>query len=198
MKTAYRRSTQALIPPYQENGALQLIVASGVTFIMFHFVRIVMLIMGKDKEFVFQAMFPNFSLSELSIFREKSWTILTYGWVHHGFFDWITNMIWAYCFASVLQTLAGYKQVLPLFFYALLSGGVFFLASQYLDGPAFSAAGTHFLGAQAGGHGAGSRSADFKSTVSSLFDTRVQYSAGFDRGDICGTRPDCVSAGTGE
>ncbi len=150
MKTAYKRSSQSLIPPYSENGALQLIVVTGVTFIAFHFSRVVMLILGQDKLEVFGKMFPNFGLSTLQLFRHKAWTLLTYGWLHHGFFDWVTNMVWAYCFASVLQGLAGYRQVLPLFFYALLMGGGCYLASQFAGGSFFVPAGEYYMGAQAG------------------------------------------------
>ena len=150
MKTVYRKSTPPLIPGYHENGALQLIVASGVTFISFHFVRVVMLIMGKEKDFVFNSTFPNIGISNVQLFTQKWWTIFTYGWVHHGFFDWFTNMIWLYCFASVLQNLAGYKQIIPLFFYSLVVGGGFFLGSQLLSPHYFSPGNTYFLGSQAG------------------------------------------------
>lgn len=150
MRTVYRRSVQPFIPPYKENGALQLIVASGVTFIMFHFVRVVMLIMDINKEKVFAYTFPNIGLPNLETFQQKWWTIFTYGWVHHGFFDWITNMIWLYCFASVLQSLAGYKQIIPLFFYSLLIGGGFYLGSQFIETDIFHPGNTYFLGSQAG------------------------------------------------
>jgi membrane associated rhomboid family serine protease len=150
MKTSYRKYTQPLIPNYQENGALQLIVASGSTFIMFHFVRICMLIMGVEKTEVFQRMFPNFGLSTITAFSHKPWTIFTYGWLHHGFFDWFTNMIWLYCFASVLQNLTSYKQVIPLFVYSILVGGACYIGVQYLPGAGFHPSEGFFMGAQAG------------------------------------------------
>jgi len=150
MKTAYRRSSQSIIPPYSENGALQLIVASGVTFIAFHFWRIIMLVAGKDKEYVFEMMFPNFGLSSTELFSHKFWTIFTYGWLHHGFLDWVTNMIWMYCFASVLQKIAGYKQIIPLFVYGLLAGGAFYLGSQFFTQTIFQPRPIFFMGSQAG------------------------------------------------
>ena len=150
MKTVYRKSSQSLIPPYSENAALQLIVVSGVTFIAFHFARIFMFLVGKEKAEVFQAMFPNFGLSTLDSFFTKPWLALTYGWIHHGFFAWVSNMIWAYCFASVLQSLAGYRQVIPLFAYALVVGGLAYVGIQYIDKPLFHPTGNYFLGAQAG------------------------------------------------
>lgn len=149
MKTVYRKSTHPLIPGYHENGALQLVAATGTTFIMFHFARILMLMMGKEKGEVFQMMFPNIGLNTLDTLPNKWWTIVTYGWVHHDFFDWFTNMIWLYCFGAVLQNIAGYKQLIPIFITALLVGGGFYEASQFF----YTAPNLHdsyFLGAQAG------------------------------------------------
>ncbi|HRO41936.1 MAG TPA: rhomboid family intramembrane serine protease [Flavipsychrobacter sp.] len=150
MKTIYRKSSQSLIPPYSENGALQLIVASGATFVAFHFWRIIMLVAGKDKAYVFDAMFPNFGLSSVELFQRKFWTILTYGWLHHGFMEWVSNMIWLYCFASVLQKIAGFKQIIPLFVFALLVGGGFYLGSQFLPHDIFQVRNIYFMGSQAG------------------------------------------------
>jgi membrane associated rhomboid family serine protease len=150
MKTVYRRPAKPLIPGYNENGALQLIVVTGVTFIIFHFTRIIMLVAGKGKDDVFSIMFPNIGLSNIETFKHKFWTIFTYGWVHQGFWDWLTNMIWVYLFASVLQTLAGYKQVIPLFFYSLLIGGGFYIGAQFIPSDIFHTSQDYFMGANAG------------------------------------------------
>lgn len=127
MNTVQKNNKQFTIPKYEENAALQLVAFTGVTFIMFHFARVLFLVFGHDKDEVFQMMYPNIGLSTIEIFKHKWWTILSYGLAHHGFWDWITNMIWAYGFASLLQNLVGYKQVLPLFFYGLFFGGIFYL-----------------------------------------------------------------------
>ena len=173
MKTAYRRPDQIFIPGYQENGALQLIVASGVSFVLFHFVRIIMLLVEMDKTEVFDYMFPNIGLSTLAALTEKFWTVFTYGWVHHGFFDWFTNMIWLYCFGSVLQNIAGYRQVIPLFFLSLVVGGVFYFAALFAAPDIFSPGNRIFLGAQSGvlalGIAAFTLSPRYKLHISSTF-----------------------------
>lgn len=139
------------IPTYRVNAALQLIVATSSTFIMFHMARISMYMVHIEKTEVFNTLFPNFALSSLVDFKHKAWTIITYGWVHEGFWLWFTNMIWLYCFGSILQHLAGYKQLIPLFVYALLAGGIFYVSSQYIPIPALHpAVGHYFFGAQAG------------------------------------------------
>lgn len=132
MKTISSTSKSFSIPKYEENAALQLIVITGVTFIMFHFARVLFLVFGHDKNEVFQMMFPNIGLSTIEMFKHKVWTIFTYGWAHHGFWDWATNIIWAYSFAAILQNIAGYRQVIPLFFYGLLAGAITYFVAQLL------------------------------------------------------------------
>ncbi|MBS1589382.1 MAG: rhomboid family intramembrane serine protease [Bacteroidetes bacterium] len=150
MKTAFRKSAPPLIPPYQQNGALQLIVATGIGFIAFHFARVFMLIMGKAKEEVFDLTFPNIGLPAFAVWKHKWWTLFTYGWVHTGFFDWISNVIWLYLFASVMQNITSYKQVVPLFVFALLIGGGCYLISSSAGLDGSLVAGNYFLGSQAG------------------------------------------------
>ena len=130
MKTIRKQSRQFTIPRYEENAALQLVAFTGVTFIMFHFARVLLLVFGHNKVKVFEMTYPNIGLSTIEVFKHKFWTIFSYGLAHHGFWDWITNMIWAYSFASVMQSLAGYKQVVPLFFYGLFFGGIFYFVGQ--------------------------------------------------------------------
>lgn len=148
---AYQQETgKPFIPPYRVNAALQLIVATSSTFIIFHMARISMYMLHIEKTEVFNRLFPNFALSSLVDFKHKPWAIITYGWVHEGFFAWLTNMIWLYCFGSILQHLAGYKQLIPLFVYALLAGGVFYVCSQYIPIAALHPLpGQYFFGAQA-------------------------------------------------
>jgi membrane associated rhomboid family serine protease len=90
----------------------------------------------------------NIGLPPVHSFSDKFWTILTYGWVHGGFWDLFTNMIWLYAFGSVVQMLVGYRQVVPMFLYALIVGGVFYELAQLLPG-GFFAARAYVFGAQA-------------------------------------------------
>ena len=150
MRTSFKRQTHPLLPAYKENAALQLIIATGSAFVIFFFAKVIMITFHIAQERIFEMMYPNLGLSSLGVFQNKVWTILTYGWLHSGFFDWATNMIWLYCFASILQSVAGYKQVIPLFFYAVLVGGAFYLGSQLIQGDTFNAEGDYFLGSHAG------------------------------------------------
>ena len=93
MKTIRNPEKQFFIPRYEENAALQLVAFTGVTFIMFHFARVIMLVMGYDKDLVAGWVYPNIGLSTVEVFKHKWWTLLSYGLTHQGFWDWFTNMV---------------------------------------------------------------------------------------------------------
>lgn len=145
-----RNTERTNIPPYAKNSALQLVVASGTTYIMFHFAKVLLLMMNHPKVEVFRLLFPNIGLGVKEILSQKWWTILTYGWVHHGFFEWLTNMIWLYCFGASLQRLFGYKELFPIFILGIIVGGISFEFSQFyfMQQDIYDA--HYFLGATAG------------------------------------------------
>lgn len=134
MKTTkkYNSNPQASIPAYAENAALQLWVILGVTYIAFHAARVVMLVAGVHKDRVFHLMYANFGMSDYHLYSSKWWTFLTYGWIHADFFTWLSNMIWIFCFGSILQQMISFKNVIPLFVMSIIMGGIFFGASQFL------------------------------------------------------------------
>ncbi len=149
MSKVYKRSPSAFLPAYRNNAVLQLIIACGVAFVAYHFIEAVQWIVGVPKNEVAVNMVSNVALPPLAFFKMKPWTILTYGWVHGGFWEMFSNMIWLYCFGSVVQTLVGYRQVIPIFIYSLLAGGIFCLLAQFIPGSWFDL--NHsIMGAQVG------------------------------------------------
>jgi membrane associated rhomboid family serine protease len=147
MKTMYKRSFNSSRPGYSENAVLQLIVAAGTGFVAYHMSRVTLLV-AEAKPDTFPTIFTyNLGLASLDFFKTKVWTVLTYGWVHNGFWELFSNMIWLYCFGGVLQMLTGYKQVIPVFVYSLVIGGVFYELAQLIPG---ISVGGYMFGAQAG------------------------------------------------
>lgn len=134
MRTASRRTPSFNIPGYNQNAVLQLIIASGIGFVLYHLVRVTLMVFGFKAPEAIAAVMPYAALQAPDKFLTHFWTIFTYGWVYNGLMEWISNMIWLYCFGSALQMLVSYKQVIPIFIYGILGGGVFFLAGQYLMG----------------------------------------------------------------
>lgn len=148
MKTVPRRSLSSAIPGYDQNAVLKLIVASGVGYVMYKLIEVVLMVVEANPT-TFSTLFTqNIGLPAVHNFPAKFWTIFTYGWVHGGFWELFTNMIWLYAFGSVVQMLVGYRQVIPMFIYALVIGGGFYELAQLLPG-GFFAPRPFLFGAQA-------------------------------------------------
>jgi len=134
MSTTRKRSVLSYIPGYTNNAVLQLIIFSGVAFVLLGLSWGVIKIVYEGSEENFYHYFVgNIALPSLAAYKTHWWTLLTYGWFHfNGFWELLSNMLWLYCFGSVVQMLVGHKQVIPLYAYSLVVGGVFYLLAQLL------------------------------------------------------------------
>src|ERR1700722_15676584 len=100
MNTRQKRSALSYIPGYSNNAVLQLIIASGVAFVMLGVSWAIIKIVyeGNDANF-YQYFIGNIALPALPAFKAHWWTVFTYGWFHFsGFFELLSNMLWLYCF----------------------------------------------------------------------------------------------------
>lgn len=55
------------------------------------------------------------------------WTIVTYMFVHIGFWHLLSTVIWLWWFGDLLQGLSGYRHVVPVYVYGGLAGALFFI-----------------------------------------------------------------------
>ena len=149
MRSTYSKSSQLRIPGFDQNAVLQLIVASGVGYVAYNLIWVIIKLAEPESMFFFTHIRPNVALPLVHDFLPKFWTVLTYGWTHNGFWELFSNMIWLYAFGSVVQMMVGYKQVIPLFIYALVAGGLFYEAAQLIPGNAFHGRAV-MVGAQGG------------------------------------------------
>ncbi len=152
MKTEYRRpSPGSMMPGYSTNAVLRLIIICGVGYVGFLFTAVCFQAFGLHPYNEAVAIVkPYIALPARKDFTTHFWTLFTYGWSHGSFLDWVTDMIWLFSFGSIVQSLIGYKQVIPMFFYSCVVGGIFYMASQYIPGSAFTGRAEGLLGAQAG------------------------------------------------
>ncbi len=89
--------------------------------------------------------------SDLGQLIYKPWTLLTYMFLHEGFFHLLFNMLWLYWIGRILQDLIGFKKILPIYLMGGLLGGVIYILSYNLfPGLQAYAAGSILLGASAG------------------------------------------------
>jgi len=141
--------TQRGIPAFEQNAVLKLIIAQGTGFIAYHMSRVTMMVAEADPALFTKYFTVNTALPQVDMFLPKLWTLLTYGWIHEGFWVLFSNMIWLYAFGSLVQMLVGHRQVIPIFVYSLLAGGIFYEIAQLIPGSYFAGRAAMF-GAQAG------------------------------------------------
>ena len=79
------------------------------------------------EQFYAQIMQPSILASSPSEFLHQPWTILTYYWVHDGFWILLTNMIWLTAFGVILQEQAANKHIFPIYFYAGIVAGLSYI-----------------------------------------------------------------------
>jgi membrane associated rhomboid family serine protease len=137
MTTGRNRSALSYIPGLTNNGVLKLILFLSVAYVMLALVWGVMMLVYQDGTNFNVYFIPNIAMAgKGGSFTSHVWTLLTYGIFNfpNNFWELISNMLWLYCFASVVQMLVGPKQIIPLYLYCVLAGGVFYLLGQALPG----------------------------------------------------------------
>lgn len=152
MSTGQRRSALSYIPGLKDNAVLKLIIFTASAYMMLALSWAVIMIVYVGNGEVFNTYFlSNISLTSVHQFSTHWWTVLTYGWFQqpNSFMELLSSMLWLYCFGSVVQMLVGGRQIAPLFTYALIAGGLFYMLAQLLPGKAGMVM-PAFLGARAG------------------------------------------------
>ncbi len=151
MMKGRKKSILPYIPGYDNNAVLKLIFFLAGSYIALAISwAIVMIVYIKADNFNIYFV-PNIALPRLADFPSHWYTLFIYGIFHfpNSFMEMLSNMLWLYCFGSVLQMLVGKKQIAPIFFFSMLVGGVFYLLAQLLPG-GFGACPPHIMGPRAG------------------------------------------------
>lgn len=95
-------------------------------------------------------LFHFFALpSGFNTYSYRFWTILTYGFLHAGFFHILFNMLLLYYLGNLFLDFFSKKQFLTYFLGGIIAGGIIFLAS-YNFLPALMGKNTVLVGASAG------------------------------------------------
>lgn len=86
---------------------------------------------------LFNMPFEQGILNLFGLKNELSWKIhslFTYGLIHNGFFHFIFNVLTLFFSAQILQTFWRPKQVVHLFIFGIISGGIHFMIGTMLLG----------------------------------------------------------------
>ncbi len=127
---------------YERNVALRLVLSLSGFYIGLQALYIIVMVLSDNQASALSQVFlPQVALQDWNTFLQKPWTIVSYLLYHQGFFEFATNMVWLYLFSMVIQTLVGYKEVLPIYIISTLLGGILFLLLATLT----SFSGTKFV-----------------------------------------------------
>ena len=121
------KSTKPLLGA-DNNALIALLSINLVVYALIGFFKVVYYLNSLPLEqFYAQIMQPSILPSSLSEFLQQPWTILTYYWVHDGFWVLLTNMIWLVAFGYLLQVQAANKHIFPIYFYAGILAGLSYI-----------------------------------------------------------------------
>lgn len=133
MKAAFSRKRSIFQARYGQNAVLHLVLASAVGYILLQALKVIFIILSDDPASVaYQQIVPNFALQPWGAFWTKPWVVLTFTWGHLSFWNLLSNMLWMYCFGSVIQNLIGYKEVIPMFLVNTLAGALLYLGVSFM------------------------------------------------------------------
>ncbi len=151
MKQGRKKSILPYIPGYDNNAVLKLVFFISGAYIMLAITwAIVMIVDISDQNFATYFV-PAIALPRLHDLAQHWWTPLTYGIFHYpnSFMELLSNMLWLYCFGSVMQMLVGKREVVPLYVYSMLAGAAMYYGAQLLP-PEFAKCPPYLLGPRAG------------------------------------------------
>src|SRR6185312_2022103 len=114
------------------NALIALIGINALLFVSFGLIQVIYYI-SKSGGTAFQYEILRWFIApaKLSSLASRPWTVITYMFVHVGFFYTLINMVWLWVFGSILQDLSGNSKIIPVYFYGGIAGAVFFVASSY-------------------------------------------------------------------
>jgi membrane associated rhomboid family serine protease len=116
-----------------DNMVWRLIIANAVFFTALYFIKIVYLISGQaDQAFLSQVVPWGTLPANPGIWITRPWTLITFMFLHIGFLELLTNMLWLWWFGTMLQDFAGHHKLFPLYLYGGLAGAACFMAAHAL------------------------------------------------------------------
>lgn len=114
------------------NALIALIAINALMFVSFGLIQVIYYISNSSSTaFQYEILRWFIAPAKLSSIASRPWTVLTYMFIHVGFFYTLVNMVWLWVFGSILQDISGNSKIVPVYFYGGIAGAVFFVATSY-------------------------------------------------------------------
>lgn len=139
MHAVEKERTPRLSLGEERNIVTQILIVNLTVFILLLFTRVIY-----NMEGFTSARFNAEVLSWASLPADpekllvRPWTLITAMFSHISFWQVFSNMIWLWCFGTLLQNLAGYQRIFPLYLFGGLVGAAAYLLGMQVI-PSFQA-----------------------------------------------------------
>jgi membrane associated rhomboid family serine protease len=107
------------------NALVALLAVNLVGYVILGLIKVVYYLESLPLEQYAAQIFQPLTLSSKWI--SSPWSLLTYNWVHDGFWILLGNMIWLSIFCNTLQEKGANKHIFPVYFYGGLLGAISYL-----------------------------------------------------------------------
>lgn len=107
------------------NALVALLAINLVVYVILGLIKIVYYLESLPLEQFYTQIFNPFTIT--NHWLNNPWSLLTYNWVHDGFWILFANMIWLTLFSYTLQINDANKHLFPIYFYSGILGGFAFL-----------------------------------------------------------------------
>ncbi|MCX6288654.1 MAG: rhomboid family intramembrane serine protease [Bacteroidetes bacterium] len=120
------------------NALVALLAINLVAYVMLGFLKVIYFLDGTPIELFYKNIFHLFTLpTSGAAWLTHAWSLFTFYWIHDGFWELFTNMIWLSVFGYVLQMNQSNKHLFPIYFYAGLLGGIAYIMMSFGVGSNF-------------------------------------------------------------
>jgi membrane associated rhomboid family serine protease len=155
MAVTERNSRRRILLGESNNALFNLVAINAVIFVILGFTQIIYKVTAQAGPPAPAILFQKQVLDWIALpgnfntLASRPWTLLTGMFVHVDAWLLISNMLWLWAFGYIMQDLTGNRQIVPLYLYGGLAGGIVFLVVCNVA-PALKGLSPELIGANAG------------------------------------------------
>lgn len=135
MKVVHRSYKNKITLGQDNNSLVWLVAINGVLFVMVVTIKVIYQL-SIDSNITAEATFYREFLQWLTLSSTpmnvltRPWTMISYMFVHEGFWDLLTTLMWLWGFGFILQSLSGNNKMIPLYLYGGFIAAIIFVAGN--------------------------------------------------------------------
>ena len=152
MKVVHRSYKNKITLGQDNNSLVWLVAINGVMFVMVVVIKVIYQLSIDSNVVAEQTFYREFlqwltlSSTPMNVIT-RPWTIFSYMFVHEGFWDLLSTLMWLWGFGYILQSLSGNNKMIPLYLYGGVIAAIVFVTGISIF-PTLSHAGV-FMGGSA-------------------------------------------------